>query len=126
MPDQDSSGPVLAKEHCTTAAPIDDLIEKLRIWVYKQRIRTNEFFRDHDKLRKGIVTRDQFIRGLTLIHPMLTAGEIAMVADHCSIEDGRVEYKRLCFDLEHTFNLPALEKIRLRPPSGHHAALLVA
>ena len=34
----------------------------------------------------GIVTRDQFIRGLTLIHPMLTAGEIAMVADHCSIE----------------------------------------
>jgi Ca2+-binding EF-hand superfamily protein len=109
-------------EHRIMSAPVKDLLEKIRIWVFKQRIRTNEFFRDNDKLRKGVVTRDQFVRGLSMIHPKLNKEEIDVVADHCTIDDGRVEYKWLCFDLEHTFNIPALEKnptaVPERPPRG--------
>ena len=36
--------------------------------------------------------------------------------------DGRVDYKKLCFNLEHTFNIPALDKnptdVPIRPPRG--------
>ena len=31
----------------------------IRVVVYKNGIRTTEFFRDHDKLRSGIITENQ-------------------------------------------------------------------
>lgn len=78
-------------ERAPHAAPFKELVEKIRIWVFKQRIRTNEFFCDNDKLRKGVVTRNQFARGLSMIHPKLTKEEIDAVADYCSI-DGKQSY----------------------------------
>ena len=34
--------------------------------MYKNGIRTTEFFKDHDKLRSGVITENQFVCGLSL------------------------------------------------------------
>ena len=38
---------------------INDVFNKIRIAVHKNGIRTTEFFKDHDKLRSGIITENQ-------------------------------------------------------------------
>lgn len=35
------------------------MFDKIRIAVHKNGIRTTEFFKDHDKLRSGVITRNQ-------------------------------------------------------------------
>ena len=35
------------------------MFSKIRVAVHKHGIRTTEFFRDHDKLRSGIITENQ-------------------------------------------------------------------
>ncbi len=41
------------------AASLDEIFQKIRTVVYKNGIRTTEFFRDHDKLRSGVITENQ-------------------------------------------------------------------
>ena len=38
---------------------IDEIFRRIRDAVYKNGIRTTEFFRDHDKLRSGVITENQ-------------------------------------------------------------------
>ena len=45
---------------------IDEIFAKIRDVVYKNGIRTTEFFKDHDKLRSGVITENQFVCGLSL------------------------------------------------------------
>lgn len=99
--------------------------EKIRVAVYKNGIRTTEFFRDHDKLRSGVITENQFICGLSLAcgkEAQLSKAEIQAVANHYLSADGRVHYKEFCDIMENTFNVPGLEKLPtthpLRPPRG--------
>ena len=35
------------------------MFDKIQIAVHKNGIRTTEFFKDHDKLRSGVITRNQ-------------------------------------------------------------------
>lgn len=93
------------------------LFDRLHVAIFKNRIRTTEFFRDHDKLRSGIITRNQFIRGLTLAQDgvqlgasLLTEDEIQKIADHYSDTNDMVHYKEFCNRMENTFNIPNLEK----------------
>ena len=93
------------------------LFDRLHVAIFKNRIRTTEFFRDHDKLRSGIITRNQFIRGLTLAQDgvqlgasLLTEDEIQKIADHYSDINHMVHYKEFCNRMENTFNIPNLEK----------------
>ncbi|KXJ27651.1 hypothetical protein AC249_AIPGENE16872 [Exaiptasia diaphana] len=104
---------------------LDDIFEKIRVAVFKNGIRTTEFFCDHDKLRSGIITENQFICGLTLCcgsQANLSRNEIQKVVDAFKTDDGRVVYKEFCDMMENTFTLRDLEKQPTadpyRPPVG--------
>eukprot|EP00731_Ephydatia_muelleri_P005665 Em0002g1841a len=107
-------------------APGDTILCKIRDAVYKNGIRTTEFFKDHDKLRSGIITETQFTCGLTLccgqaIH--LSREEIALVVECFRAPDGRVRYNQFCQFMENAYNVPELEKAPTqnveRPLKGH-------
>ena len=38
---------------------LNEVFQRIRDAVYKNGIRTTEFFRDHDKLRSGVITENQ-------------------------------------------------------------------
>merc|ERR1719436_1881563 len=100
------------------------IFDRLAIAIFKNRIRTTEFFRDHDKLRSGIITRNQFIRGLTLAQDgvqlgasLLTASEINKIAEYYSDPNGMVRYRKFCDRMENTFNIPDLERRPTQEPT---------
>ncbi|XP_070544504.1 uncharacterized protein [Ptychodera flava] len=110
-----------------TAPPrsLEDVFDKIRVAVYKNGIRTTEFFRDHDKLRSYIITENQFICGLSLAvgkEAQLSRSDIQKVVDFYKTPDGRVRYKEFCDMMENAFNEPNLEKKPTtevkRPPLG--------
>nr|XP_002123656.3 uncharacterized protein LOC100183292 [Ciona intestinalis] len=101
------------------------IFDQIRVAIYKNGIRTTEFFKDHDKLRSGVITENQFICGLSLgcgKEAHLTKKEIAKLAEHYKTLDGRVQYKAFCDIMENAFNVPGLEKKPtihpVSPPSG--------
>lgn len=107
---------------CST---IQEVFDKIRVAVHKNGIRTTEFFKDHDKLRSGVITRNQFICGLSLCcgtQANLSRDEIEMLVEYYVTEDDRVRYKEFCHLMENAFNIPDLEKRPMadvyRPPIG--------
>lgn len=71
--------------------------------VFKNGIRTTEFFKDHDKLRSGIITENQFICGLMLAvgkEAQLSRQEVQKLAEFYRLPDGRVNYKEFCDAME--------------------------
>ncbi|XP_022079913.1 uncharacterized protein LOC110973400 [Acanthaster planci] len=105
---------------------LKELFKRIQIAVHKHGIRTTEFFCDHDKLRSGIITENQFQCGLMLCvgkEAGLTRGEVQRLADYYKQPDSRVRYKEFCHLMENAFNEPHLEKkpeTRVyRPPQGH-------
>jgi len=104
---------------------IESVFNKIREAVHKNGIRTTEFFKDHDKLRSGIVTKNQFVCGLSLCcgtQANLSRDEIDILVRYYQTEDGRVRYKEFCNLMENAFNVPHLEKNPTvdipRPPIG--------
>ncbi|XP_063691984.1 uncharacterized protein LOC134824170 [Bolinopsis microptera] len=93
--------------------PVLKVLDKVQLHVYKDGIRTTEFFIDHDKLRSGFITKNQFIIGLNLIcgnRCPLTREEGDKIAEYYIAKDGRVCYRDFCFLMENAFNVPHLEK----------------
>ena len=71
--------------------------------MFKNGIRTTEFFKDHDKLRSGIITENQFVCGLALAvgkEAQLSRAEIQKVVEYYRQPDGRVQYKEFCDMME--------------------------
>jgi len=90
-----------------------EIIDKIRVAVFKNGIRTTEFFKDHDKLRSGVITENQFVCGLALAcgkEAQLSRQEIQKVVEYYRLPDGRVQYKEFCDAMENAFNIPELEK----------------
>jgi len=109
----------------TEDTEIDSVFNKVREAVHKHGIRTTEFFKDHDKLRSGIITKNQFVCGLSLCcgtQANLSRDEIDILVGHYQTDDGRVRYKEFCNLMENAFNVPHLEKNPTvdvsRPPIG--------
>ncbi|KAL9961377.1 hypothetical protein ACROYT_G030301 [Oculina patagonica] len=104
---------------------LQEIFEKIREAIHKNGIRTTEFFKDHDKLRSGEITENQFICGLSLCcgtQAHLSREEIQKVVDVYRQPDGRVRYKEFCHIMENAFTVPDLEKKPTadvyRPPMG--------
>ncbi|KAL5019414.1 hypothetical protein ScPMuIL_005136 [Solemya velum] len=104
---------------------LNQIFDKIRVAVFKNGIRTIEFFKDHDKLRSGIITENQFVCGLALAvgkEAQLSRHEIQKIVEYYRQPDGRVLYKEFCDVMENAFNIPDLEKKPLqtvvRPPRG--------
>lgn len=115
-----------------TADPtLNQIFDKIRVAVYKNGIRTIEFFKDHDKLRSWMITENQFVCGLALAvgkEAQLSRPEIQKVVEYYKKPDGRVHYKEFCDMMENAFNVPHLDKKPLqeviRPPRGALARTL--
>ncbi|KAL4239473.1 hypothetical protein ACF0H5_000288 [Mactra antiquata] len=108
-----------------TDPDLNTIFEKIRVAVFKNGIRTTEFFKDHDKLRSGIITENQFVCGLALAvgkEAQLSRAEIQKVVEYYRQPDGRVKYKEFCDIMENAFTIPDLEKKPLqnvvRPVKG--------
>lgn len=104
---------------------LQDIFEKIREAIHKNGIRTTEFFKDHDKLRSGEITENQFICGLSLCcgtQANLSRDEIQKVVEVYRQPNGRVRYKEFCDVMENAFTIPDLEKKPTadvsRPPMG--------
>ncbi|KAK7507459.1 hypothetical protein BaRGS_00001394 [Batillaria attramentaria] len=92
---------------------LNEIFDKLRVAIFKNGIRSLEFFKDHDKLRSGIITENQFICGLVLAagkEAQLSRAEIQKIVEFYRVPDGRVRYREFCDMLENTFTIPDLEK----------------
>ncbi len=71
--------------------------------MFKNRVRTIEFFKDYDKLRSGIITENQFVCGLSLAiakEAQLTRPEIQKISEYYRADEGRVHYKEFCDMME--------------------------
>ncbi|XP_071105662.1 EF-hand calcium-binding domain-containing protein 6-like [Haliotis cracherodii] len=109
-----------------TADPtLNQIFDRIRVAVYKSGIRTIEFFKDHDKLRSGMITENQFVCGLALAvgkEAQLSRPEIQKVVEFYRQPDGRIKYKEFCDIMENAFNIPDLDKKptqeAVRPPKG--------
>jgi len=104
---------------------IQNIFDKILVAVHKNGIRTSEFFKDHDKLRSGVITKNQFVCGISLCcgtQANLSREEIEILVEYYKTEDGRVRYKEFCHLMENAFNVPDLEKRPTadvyRPPIG--------
>ncbi|XP_053393487.1 uncharacterized protein LOC123564874 [Mercenaria mercenaria] len=104
---------------------LNTIFDKIRMAVFKNGIRTTEFFKDHDKLRSGIITENQFVCGLALAvgkEAQLSRAEIQKIVEYYRQPDGRVKYKEFCDIMENAFTIPDLEKKPLqnvvRPVKG--------
>jgi Ca2+-binding EF-hand superfamily protein len=107
---RESGAPRMEKHELT--AP--EVIQKIKDAVYKNGIRTKEYFKDHDKLRSGNVTRNQFIRGLSDCcsrQAQLTAPEMETLASYLTVNNiGDVCYRDFCDGMEHAYSFPSMEK----------------
>jgi len=89
---------------------------KCKKYVYKNRIRLNEFFRDYDKLRCGFIFPNQFLSGLNMggLHRYLNATELQTLADAYTSQKGmslfQVDYRAFCTDVDNVFTRAELEK----------------
>ncbi|CAG5122336.1 unnamed protein product [Candidula unifasciata] len=92
---------------------LSEIFQKISIAVFKHGIRMVDFFKDHDKLRSGVITESQFICGLSLAcgkEAQIQRPEIQKVVEYYRLPDGRVQYKEFCDAMENAFNIPHLEK----------------
>ncbi|XP_064635375.1 uncharacterized protein LOC135492703 isoform X2 [Lineus longissimus] len=112
----------------TSAGGNDDMqtiLNKIKVACFKNGIRTHEYFKDHDKLRHGEITENQFICGLSLAagkEAQLSRAEIQKTCEYYKTSTGRVNYKEFCDAMENAFNTPDLVKkptqTAERPPRG--------
>ena len=87
----------------STDAELNAVLGRIQVAVHKYGIRTPEFFRDHDKLRSGIITKNQFVCGLMLCvkeRVTLTKSEVEKVVRFYQNPDTRVRYTDFCNAME--------------------------
>ena len=104
---------------------MQEILDKIRIAVYKYGIRVTDFFRDYDKLRSGVITETQFESALSLCvqrQAHLNMNDIRKLAEFYRRPDGRIFYKEFVDSMDHAFNIPEFEKKPLtqviRPGQG--------
>ncbi|KXS18145.1 hypothetical protein M427DRAFT_29885 [Gonapodya prolifera JEL478] len=88
------------------------LLATLRTHALERRLRVDEFFRDFDRLRLGVIPRNEFIRALsTLLAGEYTWSdqELSAVADHYKCEDSRIDWRAFKDDVEVVFGPSHLE-----------------
>ena len=88
---------------------MQQIFDKIRVAVFKNRVRTIEFFKDYDKLRSGIITENQFVCGLSLAigkEAQLSRAETQKVVEYYRQPDERVRYKEFCDMMENGESFP--------------------
>lgn len=97
------SAPAAVSTLSYDAPAVQELEAELSELVYRDRIRTKNFFTDFDALRTGKCTAAQFQRCVKLCFSALTEADLALLVRKYSVEslDGpRVDYVRFCNYIE--------------------------
>jgi Ca2+-binding EF-hand superfamily protein len=87
----------------TNDVNLQQILDKIRIAVYKNRVRTTEFFKDYDRHKCGLITENQFQCGLALAigkEAQLGCQEIQSVSEFYKLPNDMVNYKEFCDMLE--------------------------
>nr|KAJ3422717.1 hypothetical protein HK105_006776 [Polyrhizophydium stewartii] len=103
---------------------VEIIEEKIKKYVYKNRVRLIEFFRDYDRHNCGVVTEPQASR-VRLASLPLEQSEYAVLRAQYQDNTGRVNYRRFCksiddADAKAVFTINNLERSPLtsvHPPS---------
>ncbi|KAJ3162858.1 hypothetical protein HDU86_003833 [Geranomyces michiganensis] len=88
----------------------EEVEDKIKKHVYKERIRVIEFFRDYDRHNNGLVTEAQFRAGLRIASLELKETEIKALLSVYQEGDGRVRYRDFSDCIEQVFTMKDLEK----------------
>ncbi|KAJ7556538.1 hypothetical protein O6H91_05G087900 [Diphasiastrum complanatum] len=103
---------------------VDDAENKVKLIVYKNRIRIREFFRGFDKLRLRLITDTQFAAGLDNANVKLSPRELKALMDEYRVPkdpEFRVCYTAFCDEIDTVFTCKELEKMPWKevPPVPH-------
>lgn len=118
-PSEDSDIPIgteslllSANNYLPVKLNLNDIEEKLKKQVYKERIRLLEFFKDWDRHNCGLISENQFRSVLLpLLHLNLELKEIDMIVAHYQIKDKRIRYRDFCDSINSVFTINNLEKM---------------
>lgn len=88
----------------------NDIEVRLQATVVMKRVRIEEFFYDFDKLRKGKVTRPQFMSILSMLNFNLTKEEFESLADRYPTDDSQFNYKDFCANINSAFTTYGIQK----------------
>jgi hypothetical protein len=90
----------------------EDVIEKIQKLVKQKNIRISEFMRDHDKLRSGSITENQFFSSLSMMKIFLTKQEFSLLKEKYTNPErpGQILHKKFCDDIDEVFVIKTLEK----------------
>ena len=75
-----------------------------------KRVRIEEFFIDFDKLRKGKVTKPQFMSILSMMNFNLTTEEFTSLAQKYATDDSYFNYKDFCSNINSAFTTYGIQK----------------
>ena len=91
----------------------NDVEVRLQATVVMKRVRIEEFFLDFDKLRKGKVTKNQFMSILSMLNFNLTSEEFQSLADRYQTDDNQFSYKDFCANINSAFTTYGIQKMPL-------------
>ncbi|BBM97238.1 hypothetical protein MPTK1_1g04120 [Marchantia polymorpha subsp. ruderalis] len=100
---------------------VDNAINKVKLIVYKGRIRSREFIKQHDPLRHRLISDTQFARAIDLTKIVLDTREVKAICDNYRMPDEpllRVCWTAFCDEIDTVFTYKEMEKTPLRnvPP----------
>jgi len=99
---------MLATVGAASAAPIDNLLHHIKMAVFKGRVRLNDFFKDFDPLRSGLVCEAKFRSAMSNANFELTEPHIRALCSRYRRDPHGICYKDLLTDVE-VFTTPNLE-----------------
>ena len=90
---------------------IDDVLTRIRKECSEKRVRLNEFFRDFDRLRSGIITQAQFRIGMNMAKIDLSTSEFELLKSYFnSDKKGMLKWREFCDAIDEVFTKKGLEK----------------
>ncbi|MCO5557219.1 hypothetical protein L7F22_010779 [Adiantum nelumboides] len=98
---------------------VADVINKVKLIVYKDRIRSREFMRDFDKLRGRLISEPQFASALDNSAVELTPRQLRALADNYRVPEdpqNRICWTAFCDEIDTVFTFKELEKTPWRQP----------
>eukprot|EP00297_Palpitomonas_bilix_P004846 CAMPEP_0113900364 /NCGR_PEP_ID=MMETSP0780_2-20120614/20628_1 /TAXON_ID=652834 /ORGANISM="Palpitomonas bilix" /LENGTH=674 /DNA_ID=CAMNT_0000892799 /DNA_START=313 /DNA_END=2337 /DNA_ORIENTATION=- /assembly_acc=CAM_ASM_000599 len=99
---------------------VQDILDNIKAKMYRDRVRSQEFFRDFDKLRAGVVSVSQFRIALSMSGVRLNETDFATLAGHYANHENpsMINWMKYVDDIESVFVQKGLERTpTAQPPS---------
>ena len=84
---------------------LQTIFDRIRVAIFKHRIRSLDFFRDFDSLRSGIITASQFVTCVSNAvgkQAQLSRPEIQKLVEFYRVDKDRVASREFCDMLENS------------------------